>query len=156
MTSSRRPSPRSPSTLASHTHGLLVLAVTYRMPTSYQNAKNSSWLDDQSLASSQHLSDLCWTASPRWSTTFCRKRSPTTWQKEMSSTSSSSWKTQILTISLHHVYTIKTSLASSRVSTQIGSSTAGDSLYNFSQPSWAQTQTKSFQWRQLLETPQAM
>ena len=39
MTSSRRPSPRSPSTLASHTHGLLVLAVTYRMPTSYQNGK---------------------------------------------------------------------------------------------------------------------
>ena len=56
---SRRPSPRSPSNLASHTHGPLVLAVTYRTPTSYQNAKNSSWLDDQSLASLQHLSDLC-------------------------------------------------------------------------------------------------
>ena len=146
MTSSRRPSPRSPSNLASHnTHGPLVLAVTYRTPTSYQNARNSSWLDDQSLASLQHLSDLCWTASPRWSTTYCLKHFPTTWQKEMSSTSSSSSKTQILTISLLHAYTIKTSLASSRASTLTGSSTAGDLLCNFSRPSWARTQTKSSQ-----------
>ena len=58
-TSSRRPSPKSPSNLARHTLGPLVLAVTYETPTSCQNAKNSFWLDDQSLASLRHLSDLC-------------------------------------------------------------------------------------------------
>ena len=58
-TLSRRPSPRSPSSLANHTHGLLGLAEIYRMPTSYQNAKNSSWQDDRLLASLQHLFDPC-------------------------------------------------------------------------------------------------
>ena len=58
-TLSRRPTPRSPSSLANHTHGLLGLAEIYRMPTSYPNAKNSSWQDDRLLASLQHLFDPC-------------------------------------------------------------------------------------------------
>ena len=155
-TLSRRPSPRSPSNLANPTPGLLVLVETYRMPTSYPNAKNNSWQVDRLSASLQHLFDLCWIASPRWSTTFYHKLFPTTLQKEMSSISSSSSKTPILTISLHHVYTIRTLLASSRASTLRGSSTAGDSPCSFFLPSWAQTRTKSFRWRQPRATPQEM
>ena len=60
---------------------------------------------------------------------------PTTLQKEMSSIPSSFSKTPILTISLHHVYTIRTLLASSRASTLRGSSTAGDSPCSFFLPS---------------------
>ena len=153
---SRRPSPRSPSSLANHTHGLLCLAEIYRMPTSYPNAKNSSWQDDRLSASLQHLFDPCWIASPRWSTTFYHKLPPTTWQKEMSLISSSSSKTPISTIFLHHVYTIKTLLASSRASTLIGSLIAGDSPCSFFLPSWAQTRTKSSRWRQPRATPQEM
>ena len=58
-TSSRRPSPRSTSNLASHTHGPLGLAVICRTPMSCPNERSSSELDDQSLASLPHLSDLC-------------------------------------------------------------------------------------------------
>ena len=126
------------------------------MPTSYPNAKNSSWQDDRLLASLQHLFDPCWIALPRWSTTCYHKLSPTTWQKEMSSISSSSSKTPISTVFLHHVYIIKTSLASSRASTLIGSSIAGDSPCSFFLPSWAQTRTKSSRWRQPRATPQEM
>ena len=58
-TSSRRPSPKLPSNLARPTLGPWVLAVTYQTPTSCQNAKNSFWRDDQSLASLRHLFALC-------------------------------------------------------------------------------------------------
>ena len=126
------------------------------MPTSYPNAKNSSWQDDRLLASLHHLFDPCWIALPRWSTTYYHKLSLTTWQKEMSLISSSSSKTPISTVFLHHVYTIKTSLASSRASTLIASSIAGDSPCSFFLPSWAQTRTKSSRWRQPRATPQEM
>ena len=155
-TSSRRPSPRSTSNLASHTHGPLGLAVIYRTPMSCPNERSSSELDDQSLASLPHLSDPCWTASPNWSTTYYPKRFPTTWQKEMSSTSSSSSRTPILTRFLLRAYTTKTLPASSRVLTLTASSPAGDWPCNSSRPSWAPTLTKSSQWRQLLAIPPAM
>ena len=131
-----------------------MLAVTYQTPTSCQNAKNSFWPDDQSWASLRHLFDLCWTASPRWSTTYYLKRSPTTWQKAMCSTSSSSSRTQILTPFLRHAYTIKTLLSSSRASTPTGSSIAGGLLCNFSRLLWVPAPMKLSLWRQLLETPQ--
>ena len=59
MTSSRRPSPRSTSNLASHTHGLLVLDEIYRMPTSCPNERNNLGLGDPLSASSRHLSGPC-------------------------------------------------------------------------------------------------
>ena len=46
MTSSRRPSPRSTTNLARHTHGPLALDGTYRMPTSCPSGKNSLGLGD--------------------------------------------------------------------------------------------------------------
>ena len=156
VTLSRRPSPKSTSNLASHTHGPLALDVIYRTPMSCQSERSSSELDDPSLASLPHLFDPCWTASPNWSTTYCPKRFPTTWQKEMSSTSSSSSRTPTLTRSLLRAYTTKTSPVFSQALTLTASSPAGDWPCNSSRPSWAPTPTKSSQWRQLLAIPPAM
>ena len=58
-TSSRRPSPRSITNLAKHTHGHLALDETYRMPTSYPSGRNSLGLGDPLSAFSLHLSDPC-------------------------------------------------------------------------------------------------
>ena len=59
MTSSRRPSSRSTTNLAKHTHGPLALDGIYRMPTSCPSGRNSFGLGDLLSAFSLHLSGLC-------------------------------------------------------------------------------------------------
>ena len=154
MTSSRRPSPRSTANLAKHTHGHLVLDETYRMPMFSPNGRNSSRPGDPLSASSRHLSDLCWTAPPSWSTTFCPKRFPTTWQGAMYLISSSSSRTPTLIRSLLHEYTTRILRVFSQALTLTASSLAGDWPCSSSRPSWTPTLTRSSLWRQLRATPQ--
>ena len=108
----------------------------YPMLTSFRNARSSFSPVVPLWASSQLLSDQCWTALPNFFTKSCQPPSPTTWQKETSLSSSNSWNKEIFTPNQHHNFTTKTWPASSPVSTPIDLSPAGVWHYTFSAPPW--------------------